>query len=416
MSDRKSEAFWSYENRLLSVLTLTFGFVFFDRAAMSFLAPFVARELALNNVQIGLLASALSATWAVSGYTVGRICDRRGNYRVILVGAMVVFSLCSFVSGLATSFIMLLLTRALMGAAEGPVLPIAQTLMAQASSESRRGFNMGTMQTFGSYALGAFLAPIVLISIASHWGWREAFFVAGVPGLICAVAAWGTVRDPSRRPATAGSMARTSSSLREMLRHRNIRLCMALAGLLVGTVMLGFVFLPVYFAHALRMSPTEISIMMSMMGLSSVISGLLVPGISDRVGRKPVMLVTAILALLMPIGAIFLWQTPVVLAAMLFIGCSVGSLAPMLMATVPAETIAGERVAAAIGLVMGIGEIVGGVITPIIGGALADRWGVVAVPCLQGAYILIALVLMSMVEETAPAKRKFSLNAPPVKA
>ena len=172
MSDRKSEAFWSYENRLLSVLTLTFGFVFFDRAAMSFLAPFVARELALNNVQIGLLASALSATWAVSGYTVGRICDRRGNYRVILVGAMVVFSLCSFVSGLATSFIMLLLTRALMGAAEGPVLPIAQTLMAQASSESRRGFNMGTMQTFGSYALGAFLAPIVLISIASHWGWR----------------------------------------------------------------------------------------------------------------------------------------------------------------------------------------------------------------------------------------------------
>ena len=191
---------------------------------------------------------------------------------------------------------------------------------------------------------------------------------------------------------------------------------MALAGLLVGTVMLGFVFLPVYFAHALRMSPTEISIMMSMMGLSSVISGLLVPGISDRVGRKPVMLVTAILALLMPIGAIFLWQTPVVLAAMLFIGCSVGSLAPMLMATVPAETIAGERVAAAIGLVMGIGEIVGGVITPIIGGALADRWGVVAVPCLQGASILIALVLMSMVEETAPAKRKFSLNAPPVKA
>ena len=65
---------------------------------------------------------------------------------------------------------------------------------------------------------------------------------------------------------------------------------------------------------------------------------------------------------------------------------------------------------------MGIGEIVGGVVTPVIGGALADRWDLVAVPCLQGAYILIALVLMSMVEETAPSKRKFALDAPPVKA
>lgn len=404
----------SYENRLLGVLTLTFGFVFFDRAAMSLLAPFVARELSLSNVQIGMLASALSATWAVSGYAFGRICDKRGSYRVVLVLAMIAFSLCSFISGLAYSFIALLLSRALMGVAEGPVLPIAQTLMAQASSERRRGFNMGLMQTFGSNALGAFLAPIVLIAIASHWGWRAAFFVAGVPGLLCAVAAWRTVRDPVKRPATQDCVHQGSATLRDMVQHRNIVLCMTLSGLMVGTIVLGFVFLPVYFAQSLQMSSTEIGVMMSTMGLSSVISGLVVPGISDRVGRKPVMLTTGLLALLMPIGAIYVWQTPVALAVMLFIGCSVSSLAPMLMATVPAETLANGRVAAAIGLVMGTGEIIGGVVTPLVGGMLADRWGLVAVPYLQGAFILASLILMSMVEETAPSKKRLALHVPSV--
>ena len=182
--------FSHYENRLLFVLSLSFGFVFFDRNAMSFLAPFVAQDLNLSNTQIGLLVSALSLTWALSGYLLGAQSDRSGRRKPYLLIAVIVFSACSFISGLAGSFFMLLAARLLMGVAEGPILPISQTLMVMNSTPKRRGQNMGIMQNFGSNLLGSCIAPLVLVAIASHYDWRLAFFVAGIPGLIAAWLIW----------------------------------------------------------------------------------------------------------------------------------------------------------------------------------------------------------------------------------
>src|SRR5215471_3800410 len=62
---------FSYENKLLFLLTFTFGFVLFDRMALNFLVPFFDKELGLNNTQIGLLASLLALGWAISGYAIG---------------------------------------------------------------------------------------------------------------------------------------------------------------------------------------------------------------------------------------------------------------------------------------------------------------------------------------------------------
>jgi sugar phosphate permease len=57
-----------YETRLIWVLTITFGFVFLDRNAASFLMPFIADDLHFNNSQVGLVASALSFTWALAAF------------------------------------------------------------------------------------------------------------------------------------------------------------------------------------------------------------------------------------------------------------------------------------------------------------------------------------------------------------
>src|SRR5258708_27767093 len=84
-----------YETRLIWVLTITFGFVFFDRNAASFLMPFIANDLHFNNSQVGLLASALSFTWAVAAFLGGAYSDRTGNrknFLLIPVGACSLFS------------------------------------------------------------------------------------------------------------------------------------------------------------------------------------------------------------------------------------------------------------------------------------------------------------------------------------
>src|ERR1041385_9262766 len=95
---------WRYETRLMAVLCLTFGFVFFDRNAMSYLGPFVQKDLGLNNEQLGWLSSALSFAFALSALGVGYLSDKTGKRKSILLVTVVVFSLCSVLSGIAGSF------------------------------------------------------------------------------------------------------------------------------------------------------------------------------------------------------------------------------------------------------------------------------------------------------------------------
>ncbi|WP_116300349.1 MFS transporter, partial [Escherichia coli] len=77
----------------------------------------------------------------------------------------------SALSGLVSGFAMLLIFRALMGIAEGPVLPIAQSLMVEKSQPQRRGFNMGLIQGAAPGLLGGIIAPPLIIYLAQKWGW-----------------------------------------------------------------------------------------------------------------------------------------------------------------------------------------------------------------------------------------------------
>src|SRR5262245_46323633 len=221
-----------YETGLLVLLTLSFGVVFFDRNAMAYLAPFVARDLGLSNTQIGILSSALSLTWALSAYGVSKLSDVTGRRKSLLVACILVFSLSSVGSGLATSFAVLVGSRMLMGISEGGFLPISQSVMVRHSDPARRGLNMGVLQNLGSNLFGSFVAPLVLVNIAIAWGWRQSFFVAAAPGLLCAALIALYVREPTRHdvPDTAApaqpSTVTPDAPIRaiDMLRHRNMQL------------------------------------------------------------------------------------------------------------------------------------------------------------------------------------------------
>ncbi len=173
-----------YELTVVLLLGLAFGFAYFDRMAMTFLAPYVVEDLGLSNTQVGALGSGLSVTWALGAYFIGRWSDAAGKRKPFLLAFMVIFSFCSVLSGLAPGFGTLFASRMLMGAVEGPFLPICLAIIAAASLERRRGLNVGVVQNgFGSL-IGTAIAPIVLVWLADHYGWRSAFYLAGVPGLV----------------------------------------------------------------------------------------------------------------------------------------------------------------------------------------------------------------------------------------
>src|SRR5260370_30450940 len=92
-----------YENRLVLILFFTWGTVFLDRMSQLYLAPYFAPKFHLTSEQIGVLASVVSVTWAVSGLFFGALSDRFGR-RIILIPGVVLFSALSWVSVIAPRF------------------------------------------------------------------------------------------------------------------------------------------------------------------------------------------------------------------------------------------------------------------------------------------------------------------------
>ena len=400
-----------YETRLIWVLTITFGFLFLDRNAASFLMPFIANDLHFNNQQVGLVASALSFTWAVAAFLGGAYSDRTGNRKTLLLVTVVGFSLCSFASGLAVSFATLFLTRLLMGLAEGPFLPIAQSLVAIESTAAKRGHNMGVMQNFGSNLLGSFVAPLVLVAIATVYNWRWAFYLAGVPGLIMALLIAKVVRRPAATIAPAKTAAQPAAPLaarnmgyREMLQHRNMWLCMLMAIFMVAWMVLGWAFLPLFYTKVRQISNGQMSVLMSVLGLSAAFFSFVVPALSDRFGRRPVIVIFNFIGLLVPLAALYFQGSLFILGALIFLGWSASGTFPLFMGTVPSETIPARYVATSLGMTVGLGEILGGVSAPAIAGRAADHYGLQAPVIIMAVCAIVGTVLALFLRETAPIR------------
>src|SRR5688572_33383293 len=96
-----------YQTLLVFLLSLNFGIVFFDRQALNVLMPQVQPDLMLSQTQIGLIAGGLSFTWAIAAFFYGRLSDHRGSRKPLLILATIAFSMCSFLTGLASTFALL---------------------------------------------------------------------------------------------------------------------------------------------------------------------------------------------------------------------------------------------------------------------------------------------------------------------
>jgi MFS transporter, ACS family, hexuronate transporter len=379
---------------------MTFGFAYFDRTALNFLTPFIVPDLELSNTQVGLLSSGLSITWALSAYVIGRWSDAAGVRKPFLLAFIAIFCACSFLSGIAPSFMLLLVARMIMGAAEGPVLPVCLAIVNAESSPHRRGINAGFLQNFFGTLLGGVLAPLMLVALANAFSWRVAFYIAGIPGLICGFAVWLWVREPQdSRPVTQHERL----DLWQMLRVRNIWLCCLISICLIANVVVLLAFLPLYLTSVRGYSTTLMSWIMSVAGMAGPFA-FLVAALSDRIGRKPAMVAFSFAAILAPWAALYFHGPPSLLATIMFAGMLSAGTFPLFMGIIPGETISRRHAATAMGLIVGVGEIGGGVATPTIAGWLADRSTLAAPLMIAGAAALVAGVLALLLEETAPVK------------
>ncbi len=397
---------WTYENQLLIILAVSFGFAFFDRNAVNYLAPYIVRDLGLNNTQVGLLGSVLSLSWALAAYVIGRWSDAAGVRKPFLIAILLVFSACSILSGLATSFALLLTARLIMGIAEGPMLPICLAIMAAESSPSRRGLNVGIVQSVFASILGAAVAPLVLVQLAEWFHWRIAFFLAGIPGILCAIAVARFVREPKTAPAADTLAVATAGkgSLFVILRERNIRICCLIACLMVSWLMLHQTFILLFFTTVRHLTEKQGSQVQSVLGVCAAIVGFGAGWLSDRIGRKPVLTGVCLMSMITPLAALYFNGPLPVLAALMFVGWAGTGGFSLFMGVIPGETLPARYAAAGMGLVMCVGEVFGGFVAPLAGGRAADLTTLSAPIQIAIGCAFAASILCVFLKETAPVK------------
>jgi ACS family hexuronate transporter-like MFS transporter len=339
-----------YQAWLVGLLSINFGIVFFDRQALNVLMPFVQPELSLTNTQIGLLASALSFTWALAAFGVGKLSDTIGNRKLLLILSTIGFSVCSFASGIATSFILMLSARLLMGAAEGGIMPISHAMVATEVDPKHRGLAQGIAQNFGSNLLGSFIAPVLLVWFGQEFGWRNAFFLAGIPGIVSAAIIWFTLKEPPAPPKPSAEHEGEKYGVMDAMRNRNVFLCVVLGVLMVSYFVICLTFLPIYLTSIRGYSAIEMSWLIGTLGISATIGSFATSGLSDLIGRKPVMIAMPLIGIILPLGAMYWAGSVWGLAATFFFGWGLNGIFPLFMATVPSESVDPRHAATALGL------------------------------------------------------------------
>lgn len=181
--------------RALFLLTAigTIGFV--DRIVVNALVEPLKAEFALSDAQIGLLGFAYAALNISLGVIVARLAESRRRLTFTAVGTFL-WSLAATASGLVTTWGQLLAARIAVGVGEAVGLPANQSVIADYYPPHRRASAMSILLL--APPIGAFIGLAGGGYIAQIWGWRWAFIVTGVPGLLLALLVWLLVSEPQR--------------------------------------------------------------------------------------------------------------------------------------------------------------------------------------------------------------------------
>jgi MFS family permease len=184
---------WRYA---VGLLTVVYTLNFLDRQIVNILAEPIKRDLHLADWQVGVLTGlAFALIYTVCAVPVARYAERSNRPRVI-AGALTVWTTFTAVCGLAQGFWHLAAARLMVGLGESGCAPAAHSLITEYAPPQKRA------QAFGWFNAGLPVGSLIGLAlggvIADRFGWRAAFFVAGLPGILVAVLVWTTLVETRR--------------------------------------------------------------------------------------------------------------------------------------------------------------------------------------------------------------------------
>ncbi|MGU7782756.1 MFS transporter [Burkholderia sp. PU8-34] len=397
----------SYEWKIVTLLAIGFGLVGVDRFMIMPLFPVMMHDLKLDYQDLGHITAALSVAWGISAWFTGNLSDRFGHRKVV-IPAMLAFSILACASGLAWGVGSLMLIRALMGFAEGAYTPSSITATLDASAPHRHGRNVGIQQA-ALPLMGLGIAPILVTQLLRFVPWHWIFAMVAVPGLVVCFLTWKVMRDTSAAAAAVHMQTHDAATHRwyEALRYRNVPLCFAGMLCWLTCLIVLSALLPNYLTDYLHLSLQQMGFVLSATGVGGTLGGLVMPTLSDRIGRKPVMIVCVLGALL----SLWLFSITGADPTRLFAGLLatlffVFAMITLTVGPISAEAVPASLMTTASGLVIGVGEVFGGGVAPSVAGYVAKHFGIQYIMQLGIGALAVGLVITLLLKETAPSRMR----------
>jgi len=182
----------------LAILFLVNTSNYIDRQLMSVLIEPIKREFAASDTQMGLLSGfAFAFFYAILGIPVARIADR-GDRKLVITVSLALWSAATALCGMVASFWQMFVARVLVGVGEAGAIPPSQSLLADYFEPQRR---TRALAIFMSAATAGYLVAFIAgAQIAAAYGWRMAFIIMGIPGILLALITWFGLKEPRRLP------------------------------------------------------------------------------------------------------------------------------------------------------------------------------------------------------------------------
>jgi MFS family permease len=369
---------------------------YLDRFVLSAVLTPIEKDLGLSHTVSGLLGTIFLIGYFVTSPIFGTLADR-GRRTVLIAVGIVIWSLATIASGLATSALSLAAARVAVGVGEASYATIAPTIIDDLAPAEKKGAWLAIF--YSAAPIGSALGYVVGGNVEAHLGWRAAFFVAGGPGLVLAALSLLMVDPPRKEVAKPGSLLATIAPLAEIPLYVKAVLGYAAFTFAIG----GFGYWgPTYLFQRFGSSGLTLAGANTRMGIVTVLGGALGTGIGgywadratkrmrrDRHGQHgehaepardrdvPVLLrVCAVGSLIgAPLAAIAILAPTDTLFFVAFFGCEVAvflSTSPInaaVLAAVPASV----RASAMAVCIFGI-HVLGDLWSPPGVGALADRF------------------------------------------
>ncbi len=393
--------------REMWLITLGHSLTHWYPATFYLILPIIGKELGLSYSQIGLIMTCQYIAGAVANIPGGVLVDTVGRKGVLMATSLFWVGFPYLLMGFTHSYLMLLGCVALVGFGNSLWHPTAIPTLARRFPE-RKGLVLSLHGMGGN--VGDAIAPIVVGALLAVLTWREVVVLNVVPGIVIALLLFvflgtlqlaGKKREASRDPG-AQSLHNYFRGLPGLFRNRGLVLLSTSSAFRSMTQNALLTFLPVYLAYEMGYSPFWVGACMFALQTAGFAAAPIAGHLSDRMGRKSVMMTSMAMT---AVVLVFMALAGKSLAFVFFVavlGFFLYAIRPVLQAWL-LETTPRNMGGTSIGVLFGA-QALGSSIGPLLGGLVADSFGLTATFHFLAGTIVAANLFILFMPGTEAAK------------